>query len=246
MLVFFVFLLYFLSFIKPKNGVIGHFHVQTFCSDGRNSYEDFVEEALRLRLDFIVLADHRVCKEYFEKCMNEKRITCIPSELVSTSKGYVLAFNIKKPIAEEYYYTGSVTPAVRKGDEDFWVNLSMEEIIERIHEQNALAIADYNFFREFKSYWENRSEEFKKLGFDAIFCHGSYEDILTCEKISKELNLPCVYSSVAHEKSQIKEMLSLCESKNLTKAVVEGKCKPLIPLFVRIQKILVKNFLAIT
>ena len=62
----------------------GDLHMHTTCSDGTATYDEMVEQALALHLDFIAITDHvgiaeREChNESNEKCEAETRLICFP------------------------------------------------------------------------------------------------------------------------------------------------------------------------
>ena len=214
----------------PKNGFIGHFHVSAVkCVDGNSTYEETTEEAVKLKFDFIVMTDHRMCDENVKKCLNETRILCIPGQIVSTPKGYVHVVDAKMAIPPELYYLGEI-PNISTKDTDYFVNLTFEEIVKRAHEQGAIAMIDDNVV------WRNGTDELKNVKFDAI----QSNDEKTCKNISKNFGLPCTFSSHAHNETDLKYMYSLCKADSLTReaikdAIKEGKCEIYMPLSLKIR-----------
>ena len=233
----------FVIFNQKEEGFIGHFHMQTVCSDGFDTYEDYIREALKLKLNFITLADHRLCKEYAIKCKEEKRILCVVSEMISTPKGYIIAFDINQPIIKEHYYEGSVNESIRTGDINLIVNISLKEAVERIHTAGGIAIADRNIFLR------NKIEDLKGIKFDAILCApgpNSTNTVEYYERLAKELGVPCVYSQIVHRASQMEFLLSSCNATDLftlKTAIKESKCKPYVPFFAKIKKFLTQEVL---
>jgi len=62
----------------------GDLHMHTTCSDGQNTYDEMVQRAIELHLDFIAITDHvgiseRECHNAsIVKCKAETRLLCIP------------------------------------------------------------------------------------------------------------------------------------------------------------------------
>lgn len=188
-----------------KTQYIGNFHTHTDCSDGEDTYDEMIQESVRLDFDFIAITDHEICPENQELCANEKRILCIPSQEVSTNKGHILAIDISEEISDE---------------------LSIEEVIKEIHNQNGIAIAAHPL-RE-----GNIIEESKLKLFDAIECnHPSYDnkEIQKSKELAQKYGLNCTYDSDAHSKNSLKNIYNICEMnilnvEQMKKAIKNGNC----------------------
>lgn len=188
-----------------KIKVIGNFHTQTDCSDGENTYNEMINEAIKLKFDFIAITDHEMCNNYKQLCNNEKRILCIYGQEVSTYNGHILGIDINNEISDQ---------------------LSIEEIIYEIHKQNGIAIAAHPLRSD------GIKEEKLKL-FDAIECnHPDYDEkeIEQSKIIAQKYNLNCTYDSDAHSKEALKNIYNICyvsekDINNLKLAILNNNCK---------------------
>lgn len=223
MLIVFLTLLvsYGLHLIRP--GVKGNLHMHTTYSDGHGSYEEVVDEAVGLGLDFIAITDHgyigKIGEDVLEKCPKEVRLLCIPGEEVYPVEGDTLAIGIIEFIPDK---------------------LSIEETIERIHTQGGLAIPSHPNVPGEVSH-ETLMEVKDKI--DAVECYNDKHfhelNYFWLRKYSKKENIPCVFGSDAHYIETLGSAYNVCEVKGelnketLFSAIKQGKCKPRIRSFVR-------------
>ncbi len=194
---------------------VGNFHSHTTTSDGKNTYDEMIEAAKALGLDFLVITDHQqIGNDTRAKCLEEKRLLCVIGEEISTTKGHLLAIGIVTEI-----------PA----------GLSPEETINRIHRQDGLAIPAHPESKKTgKTGWNGLDvTEIKKLQVDAVECHqrGKESKNYVCDLLP---NVPKVFDSDAHNTDALRNLASNCLLDNLSvealkKAVKEGKCKEFIP-----------------
>jgi len=201
-------------------GYAGNFHMHTLYSDGANSYDEMIAEAVRLNLSFVAVTDHRMTQEGLEKCLNEKRILCIPSEEFSTQHGHILAINITRHIPAQ---------ECENHQDDPWCdgNLSIKTAVDRIHAWGGYAFAAHPVSSNFPI-----AEQDLKL-FDAMECdHPGYssQEASASEALAERLGLPCIYDSDAHDKTSLRLMYDVCEldkvdAASVIKAAMSNKCK---------------------
>jgi len=217
-----------------KNLYAGNLHMHTTCSDGKDSYDEMVEESLKLGFKFIAITDHKVCPDYMERCMNETRLLCIPSMEFTTPNGHILAIDITKDPAEEECgrennYTGDNNEPPCTG------SLSLSESIRRIHEQGGIAIAAHPMTILPNNWLKKISEDDLRM-FDAMECDApgySPKERTESEELVRKLGIPCVFDSDAHDKGSLGSMYDICElvdGQNLSKeavkdAIVKNKCR---------------------
>jgi len=214
---------------EGKNLYAGNLHMHTTCSDGKNTYDEMVEAAVKLNFTFIAITDHNVCPDYMERCRNETRLLCIPSMEFTTPNGHILAIDITKDPAEEecrkHNDTGdSHEPPCTGG-------LSLSESIRRIHAQGGIAIAAHPM-TTLPNNWLKRISADDLRMFDAMECDApgySPAERVGSEALVQELHLPCVFDSDAHDKADLGTMYDICELENLSKeavkdAIVKNKC----------------------
>lgn len=127
---------------SPK--YLGDLHMHTSCSDGKNTYEEMIQTAIKLKLNFIAITDHKICNETFARCRNETRIICFPGQEI-TGRIHLLAVNITKYIDPK---------------------LSLHEQVAEIHAQGGIAIAAHPNSKDF--YYID--SELKDSGIDAQEC----------------------------------------------------------------------------
>lgn len=188
---------------------IGNLHMHTTCSDGKNSYEEMVQQAIHLNFDFISITDHKfggspLCDAVIEQCKAEKRLLCIPGMEV-TGKVHLLAIGIHNSIDKR---------------------LPVKKQVEEVHKQGGLAIAAHPF-RKGNTYTDN---ELFESGLDAVECKG----ILTDWKDEfytklQDHDMPCVYNSDAHRAVALMTNWTVCDGEiksldDLKVAIKEKKC----------------------
>jgi hypothetical protein len=87
------------SFLTPSYTV--NLHMHTTCSDGKNSYDEMIEAAVKLKIDFVALTDHTICPENTAKCVAETRILCMPGQEVTGERTHLLALNVQQYINQD-------------------------------------------------------------------------------------------------------------------------------------------------
>ena len=183
------------TFLKPPvakdNFYIGNLHAHTTHSDGRNSYQEMINEAKDLGFSFIAITDHNtIGQDIMVLCPKEKEILCIIGEEVSTTEGHMLAIGIKEIIPQ---------------------GLTPEETIERIHEQNGLAIPAHPAAGNGISI-----SRIKELSVDAVECsirHKKAGAPYDCELLP---DFPYAYNSDAHKKEELSMAANKCLMGGLT------------------------------
>lgn len=201
-------------------GYAGNLHMHTLYSDGQDSYDEMIDEAVKLNLSFVAVTDHWMTAEGLQKCTSERRLLCIPSEEFSTPNGHILAINITKHIP---------TMECETHQDDKWCDggMSIKTAVDRIHEWGGIAIAAHPVSGRFPI-----TEDDLKL-FDAMECdHPGYTaaQAAESEQLARRLGLPCVYNSDAHDRSTLRMMYDVCELETLDatsvmKAITENKCR---------------------
>jgi len=127
---------------------LGNLHMHTTCSDGKNSYDEMIDEAVKLGFSFVALTDHTLCKENTAKCAQETRILCIPGQEVTGDRIHLLALNSQQ-------YVNQHMPLTKQ--------------VEKIHELEGLAIASHPNAKDFLY----TDEELSNSGIDAMECTGN-------------------------------------------------------------------------
>lgn len=196
-----------LSLAQGKS--IGNLHMHTTCSDGKNSYEEIVQQAIHLNFDFISITDHKfggspICDAVIEQCKAEIRLLCIPGMEV-TGKVHLLAIGIHTSIDKR---------------------LPVKKQVEEIHKQGGLAIAAHPF-RKGNTYKDN---ELFQSGLDAMECGGILTDWK--DEFYTKLqghDIPCVYNSDAHRAIALMTNWNVCDREiksldDLKVAIREKKC----------------------
>lgn len=219
---------------------VGNLHTHSTCSDGKNSYEEIIAEALKLKFSFISLTDHNFslgnnlgpCREFLRRCLSEKRLLCVLGQEVS-GEVHILAIGVGAYLSEKQ---------------------AVKQIVEEIHQQGGLAIAAHPFMpgelfgakqiglpKELRRYTE---AELVNSGFDAMECdRGNLKDNLYQKKLSEKYRLPCVYNSDAHEISMLRNIYNACPGniktfEELKQAIKDGKCFKFSPIDAQIFSIL--------
>ncbi len=237
----FLWLLLFIFFTLPikwyrPNLVAGNMHTHSTCSDGRGDYETIIQEALTLKFNFLVFTDHRFqgvgiypressggwndasCEEIARRCPQEERLLCILGQEV-TGRVHILGLGLSEGVDEKQ---------------------PIKEIVRQIHEQGGLAIAAHPFFKKTRF----TEEELLNSGFDAMECErGSFLNNRRQYQLSREYNLPCIYTSDAHGMGMLWKTYSVCgqEIKSLEdlKLAVKGsKCERFSPIDSRVLEAL--------
>jgi hypothetical protein len=221
-----------LSAPKPldKNQYAGNLHMHTICSDGANTYDEMVEESLRLGFRFIAITDHRVCQDYMERCRNETRILCIPSMEFTTPNGHILAIDITKDPAEQE--CGKNNDTGKSDEPPCDGGLSLSESIRRIHAQGGIAIAAHPM-TTLPNNWLKEISADDLTMFDAVECDAAGympSQWLESEAIRKTINISCVFDSDAHSTGELQIMYDICELENLSKesvkdAIINNRCR---------------------
>ena len=212
---------YFIQLDGP--GVKGNLHMHTTYSDGHGSYDEMVDEAVRLGLDFIVITDHgyikKIGEDVLEKCPKETRLLCIVGEEPAASEGDMLALGITEFIQDK---------------------LTPEETIEKTHLQGGLSIpAHPNVPGEISKETLIRIRD--KI--DAVECYNAKHlremDFYWLKKFSKTYGIPCVFDSDSHYIGTLGDAYNVCDiegdinKKNLFDAIKQGRCRPMIKSFVK-------------
>lgn len=215
---------------------VGNLHTHSTCSDGKNSYEEIIAKALKLKFSFIGLTDHNFdikngCS-INEKCSAEKKLLCVPGQEVSGAV-HILAIGVGTYLSEKQ---------------------AVKQIVEEIHQRGGLAIAAHPFMpdelfgvkqiglpKELRRYTE---EELGSSGFDAMECdRGNLKDNLYQRKLSEKYRLPCVYNSDAHEISMLRNIYNACPGniktfEELKQVIKSGGCSKFSPVDAQIFNIL--------
>jgi hypothetical protein len=196
---------------STKTSWSGDLHIHTLCSDGANTYDEMVQQALALHLDFIAITDHvgiaeREChNEAIIKCNAETRLLCFPGAEMS-ARLHLLAIGIHQRIDP---------------------NLPLSGWVQEIHQQGGLAIAAHPY----DSRWKYSEDELYRSDLDAMECaRGTPEENVLQQNLSVQYNLPCVYNSDAHYKKDVGWRHNVCtvpiESlADLKAALMGGKCR---------------------
>ncbi|MBI5398562.1 PHP domain-containing protein [Candidatus Woesearchaeota archaeon] len=194
---------------KPKM-FSGDLHIHTAASfDSTESYERIIAQAVENRLDFIAITDHNVIDATIaRKCRQEKRILCLVGEEITKKEDHILAIDVVNEI-----------PA----------SLSNQKVIEQIRKQGGIAIAAHPLP-------ENGGltlAEIQTLRPAAMECANlRLESTDYAEKMllaAREMGIPCIHNSDAHNSQELGIIISSCRMKELSReeikaAVKEGRC----------------------
>lgn len=226
-----------LTLLKGPTSV-GNLHTHTNCSDGLGSYEQVIKRAKELGFDFIAITDHNFvnysfyneetkvnndtsCMDALEKCKNETRLLCIPSQEVSRGGPHILAIGINK----EINYLDIENRASK-----------IKTVVDEIHNQGGLAIAAHPMPFGQGGQWVFSEGELINNNFDAMECEKSnWQQNRRQYEISKQHNIPCVYNSDAHPLGALRTVYNVCEAKiktleDLKKAIKNNRCRQFFPL----------------
>ncbi len=146
----------------------GDLHMHTTCSDGKNTYEEMVQDALMHGYAFIAITDHHVCPEVNKACEREDRLKCFPGmEIALANRREILAVGVN------YQFRDGLTAV---------------QAVNKIHELGGIAIAAHPWAADYS--WE--AWDLYNSGLDAMECpiDGSMPFDST--------KLPCTYDSDAH------------------------------------------------
>jgi len=206
-----------------RQGIKGNLHTHTTYSDGKGSYNEVINEAVRLGFDFIVITDHgyikKIGEDVLEKCPKETRLLCIIGEEPFTIEGDMLAIGITEFIPDK---------------------LTPEQTIEKTHMQGGLSIpAHPNAPGEISHETLMRIKD--KI--DAVECynakHFSELDYYWLKKYSRKYDIPCVFNSDSHYIETLGDAYNICDieeelnKENLFNAIKQNRCKPRIKSFVK-------------
>ncbi|MBI5679474.1 MAG: PHP domain-containing protein [Methanobacterium sp.] len=156
-----------------------HIH-SSYSSDSRMTPKEIIEQARKIGLDAIAIADHNSIKGAQVGIKEAKGISdliVIPAMEVSTNKGHIVALGINKEI-KSY--------------------MSPEETVEAIRDANGIAIAPHPFVR----YREGLCDKVKDLDIDAmetlnsryVFGYSNWR----AKKLAEERGIPQIGASDAH------------------------------------------------
>jgi len=194
-------------------------HIHTTCSDGENSYEEIVRQALLVGYDFIAITDHvptsdEACRQaVLETCQQETRLVCFPGAEV-TGRHHTLALGLRDII--------DATQPVAKQ-------------VAEIHQRGGLAIAAHPLMG-----WASAgldpytADELRLSESDAMECQtDDWWIALLRETFGFSTPpLPCVYDSDAHNIRNIARKqgtynvcdIPITSLADLELALATGKC----------------------
>lgn len=194
--------------------------MHTTCSDGSNTYEEMIERALLLHLDFLAITDHafdglgpcpgknkcdyELCRQVIKMCRAETRLVCIPGAEL-TGRLHVLALGIEHGID---------------------ASQPLKVQVEEIHRQGGLAIAAHPY----KVPWKYTEDELLHTGLDAMECaRGTAEENQRQWELADEFHIPCVYDTDAHYQGALGATFNVCSVPitsldDLKAALLENKC----------------------
>jgi len=188
----------------------GDLHMHTTCSDGQNTYDEMVQKAIELHLDFIAITDHvgiseRDCHNAsIVKCEAETRLLCLPGAEL-TARLHLLAIGIHQRIDPK---------------------LPLNAWVEEIHRQGGLAIAAHPYDKR----WKYTEDELYHSALDAMECaRGTPGENQLQWQLSDRYNLPCVYNSDAHYQRDVGWRYNVCSVPihsvaDLKAALIGHKC----------------------
>lgn len=190
---------------------IGNLHTHTTGSDdGKNTYREMVDEAIRLGYDFLVITDHHsISLDTRFRCANEKDILCVIGEEISTDEVHILAIDIKNAIP---YGT------------------SAQETIDRIHAQGGIAIAAHLNDPKYGTDWTylDQLKDIDAYEYTPILGQEWYDAILFRQ------GTPVVFDSDAHSTEALKNVANSCTLEELSieglkQAIKKGMCTVYFP-----------------
>ena len=150
-------------------------HTHTWYSDGTSTVRELVKQAKKIGLNGFAITDHNTTKAH-AKIKKFENTIIIRGEEISTTKGHVLAYLINETI-----------PA----------GLSVEETIEKIHEQGGIAVAAHPFdlfigVKEFAKHKFDAFEVYNGLMHSKLFRSKKTEDY------AKKIGMPTTAGSDSH------------------------------------------------
>jgi predicted metal-dependent phosphoesterase TrpH len=162
-------------------------HVHTWSSDGTATVRELAGQAKKIGLAGFAITDHNTIKAH-EKIRRIKDLIIIPGEEINSEKGHVLAYMINERVPP---------------------HLSVEETIDKIHEQGGIAVAAHPFDIGLGV------RDFHKHKFDAVEIHNglAHHKMIKVKKIvgyAKKMKVPVIGGSDSH----IKETLGNCYTKS--------------------------------
>ncbi len=153
-------------------------HIHTTNSDGLTKPEDVVKIAKRVGLSGVAVTDHN----FLTNIKKDESILVILGEEITTKEGHILALGISEEIERD---------------------LPLEETIDRIKEQGALAVAAHPFDK----FRKGVGDLVYKVDFDAIETLNARSIFPTfnsrARKAALKLKIPQVGGSDAHADDQI-------------------------------------------
>jgi len=213
-------------------------HVHTYYSkDSIITLDDLISQIKKNRLDGIAITDHDTVEGAIKivRAIKEKGIginpIIIPGIEVSTKRGHILGINMTTPIPKK---------------------LSIEETVERIHENGGIAIAAHpeTFFKD----GIGLNPKILSAGLDAIEVINSSVfpfKLLTqlCKKFAERYGLPQTAGSDSHipETIGLSYTLMECDSAkidDIIESIRKGLTKPVgrgIPMTLRIKRVFRKT-----
>ena len=180
-------------------------HLHTVASnDSHITLEDAARRCWELNLDGFAVTDHDILAEIPSSFLEKTMLIVIPGIEISAKGAHIMAFDITKEVE---------------------MGLSIEETVERIHDQGGLAILShpYSVFRT----WV-KPGEIEVAGFDAIEVANAYQFPYSwMEKknrnLAKRLRLPETGGSDAHILNTIGRAYSIVEvEEKSVEAVLEA------------------------
>lgn len=185
-----------------------HIH-SSYSNDSRMTPKEIIEQARKIGLDAIAIADHNSIKGAqvgIKEAEGIDNLIVIPAMEISTNKGHIVALGINEEI-KSY--------------------MSPEETVEAIREANGIAIAPHPFVR----YREGLCDKVKDLDIDAmetlnsryVFGYSNWR----AKKLAEERGIPQIGASDAHFLGAIGSCVTELEADfsvdSIIKSILSGK-----------------------